>query len=85
MKTFFTLPRVSAHNSFQCSDKTCAVSVLNSFEKIPGVFHFNRIVLTEKCHIKAPKSQGLVRYSYAAMHCATEAHTVSVCFYLLCK
>lgn len=40
-------------------------------------------VLTEKCHIKAPKSQGLVRYSYAAMHCATEAHTVRVCFYLL--
>ena len=30
--------------SFQCSDKTCAVSVLNSFKKIPGVFpsmHFS--------------------------------------------
>ena len=44
METFFTLPRVSAHNSFQCSDKTGAVSVLNSFKKIPGVFpsmHFS--------------------------------------------
>lgn len=73
MEIFFTLPRVSAHKSFKCSDKTCAVSVLNSFEKIAGysilielLINVLLFALIEKCHIKEPKSQSLVRYSYAA-------------------